>query len=83
MPKAFFYGTENISSIGPKIWGIILIKFKELNSLILFKKESKNDNSKIVFADYARHTSRVSKFRNLLGYLCSYKTNYFFVFNFK
>ena len=61
--KGVIHGTESISFLGPAIWSIIATKFKELNSLISFKKVIKKFQS--ILADYARHSSGISKICNL------------------
>ena len=36
-----YFGTENISSLAPKIWGIVLCKIKNAKSLDVFKEKVK------------------------------------------
>ena len=36
--RSVFYGSESISYLGPKVWGIVFLEMKELTSVVAFKK---------------------------------------------
>ena len=38
--KTVIYGSENLSSLGPQIWGLIHIELRNLTSLNAFKSKS-------------------------------------------
>ena len=52
------YGTETITSLGAKIWKILLSVYKELTSLSTFKSKIKNWETDKCPSDYAKSISR-------------------------
>ena len=56
--KTVMYGSENISSLGPKIWDILPTELKEIMSPTLFKKKFVNGPPKIVHVVYVKRTYR-------------------------
>ena len=40
--KSLKYGTETVAQLGLKIWNLLLEKYKEIDSLSIFKRKMSN-----------------------------------------
>ena len=52
-------GFGSISYLSPKIWGMVLDTYKNIDSLYNFKKVIKNGNLKTVHAEFVRFLSKI------------------------
>lgn len=98
MSKSVLHGTENISFVGSKIWGIVPTEFQKLSSISLFKKAIKKMGTwklsllwkKNRFRDFVEYITTFASFWSthwfycfiLLSYLYSYWIIYFHFFEF-
>ena len=58
--KTLYFGTESLSSLGPKLWDLLPQDLKTLTSLTLFKSQvKKNGFRKTVLNESAKYTSRM------------------------
>ena len=63
--KTAMYGSKTISSLGPKIWDILLTELKKLCLLHYSKRKLVNGPPKIVHAVYVKRTYRTLDFCKL------------------
>ena len=54
--RSVFHGSESISYLGPRIWGTVPLKLKELTSVAAFKKGIKEWKPKNAHVGYVRYT---------------------------
>ena len=58
--KTLYFGTDSLSSLGPKLWDLLPQDLKTLTSLTLFKSQvKKNGFRKTVLNESAKYTSRM------------------------
>ena len=53
------FGTDTISSLGPKLWKLIPDKIKHAPTLTVFKAEIKSWTTKTCYVDYAKYLLRI------------------------
>ena len=63
--KTAMYGSETISSLGPKIWDILPTELKRIVFPTLFKKKFVNGPQRIVHVVYVKHTYKTLDFCKL------------------
>ena len=55
--KSLKYGTESIAQLGLKIWNLLLEKYKEIDSLSIFKRKMSNWERWMVLVDDTKYTT--------------------------
>ena len=63
--KTVMYGSENISSLGPKIWDVLPTELKRIVSPTLFKKKFVNRLQRIVHVIYVKYMYKTLDFCKL------------------
>ena len=60
--KTVYHGTENISNLRPKIWGLVPNSIQEIDSLEVFKQAIKKWKPENFLADCVKSMSKISLF---------------------